>query len=44
MIMLEIGKSAGKESKSIMQGYDSPSTTELIIIIIFYHTGVGSLW
>jgi len=30
VIMLWIGQSAGKESKSVMIGYDSPSTTECI--------------
>ena len=40
--MLEIGQSAGKVSKSVMQGHDTPSTTELILKL--YHTGVGSWW
>ncbi len=31
VIMLWIGQSAGKESKSVMIGYDSPSTTKCIL-------------
>lgn len=40
VIMLEIGQPAGKVSKSVLQGHDTPSTTELIFEL--YHTGVGS--
>ena len=32
VIKLEIGQSAGKVSKSVMIGYDTPSTTECILI------------